>query len=52
MQWVNLVFLVLRALLLGGAAYTASNGQTDLAATLGAAAGAITVSGSYVNKPH
>lgn len=50
MQWINVVFLVLRALLLGGAAYTAANGQNEIAATLGAAAGAITVSGSYVNK--
>jgi len=50
MQWQNLVILILRALFLGGAAYTAAKGQGDLAATLGAAAGAITVSGSYVNK--
>lgn len=50
MQWINVLVLVLRALLLGGAAYTASRGQSDLAATLGAAAGAITVSGSYVAK--
>lgn len=50
MVWMNVVVLVLRALFLGGAAYTAANGQSELAATLGAAAGAITVSGSYANK--
>jgi 3-deoxy-D-manno-octulosonic acid (KDO) 8-phosphate synthase len=47
MNWINVVFLVARALLLSGAAYAGSKGQSEIAATLGAAAGAITVSGSY-----
>jgi hypothetical protein len=47
MNWMNLIVLIVRALLLGGATYTASKGQHELAATLGAAAGAVTVSGGY-----
>jgi heme O synthase-like polyprenyltransferase len=50
MNWMNLVVLVLRSLLLGGAAYTAAKGQHELAATLGAAAGAVTVSGGYTKE--
>jgi len=50
MNWTNIIMLILRALFLGGAAYTASRGQSELAATLGAVAGGITVSGSYVTK--
>ena len=44
---MNLIVLVVRALCLGGAAYTASRGQSELAATLGAVAGGITVAGGY-----
>ena len=47
MNWSNLIVLILRALCLGGAAYTASRGQSELAATLGAVAGGITVAGGY-----
>ena len=52
MNWQNLILLLLRALCLGGATYAASKGQGEIAGTLGMAAGAITVSGSYVTpKP-
>jgi 3-deoxy-D-manno-octulosonic acid (KDO) 8-phosphate synthase len=47
-NWINVVFLIVRALCLSGAAYAGAKGQSELAATLGAAAGAITVTGSYV----
>ena len=51
MNWPNLIVLVLRAACLGGAAYAASLGQSELAAALGAVAGGITVAGGYRAAP-
>ena len=47
MNWTNIIMLIVRALCLGGATYTAAHGQSELAATLGAVAGGITVAGGY-----